>query len=93
MSCGGQNLTTCDVSASLKAVICQMNAKEMIRPLDDGLEICTRCGGRIRQLYAKNQNDVPYGWWPENRHEWRKESVTQVQVWRHLYHDVVCEPW
>ena len=54
-------LTTCDVSASSEAVICQMNAKEMIHPLDVGMEICIRCSGWIRQLYAKNQNDVPYG--------------------------------
>ena len=47
------DLTTCDVSACLEAVIFQMNAKEMIHPPDDGLGICIRCGGRIRQLYAK----------------------------------------
>ena len=71
-------LNTCDVSASLEAVICQMHAKEMIHPPDDGPKIHIRCGGRIRQLYAKNQNDVPHERWPENPHEWRKESVTQV---------------
>ena len=46
VNCGGW--TTCDVSASPKAFICQMHVKEMIRPLDDGPEIHIRCGGRIR---------------------------------------------
>ena len=46
-------LTICDVSASLVVVICQMHAKEMIRPLDDGSGTCIRCGGRIRHLYAE----------------------------------------
>ena len=64
-------LNICDVSASLETIICQMHAKEMIRSLDDAPEICIRCGGWIRQLYAKKQNDVPYGKWPENLHEWR----------------------
>ena len=64
-------LTTCDVNASPEAFICQMHAKEMIFPPDNGLEICIRCNGWIRQLYAKNQNDVSYRWWPENPHEWR----------------------
>ena len=64
-------LTTCDVSASSEAVICQMHAKEMICSSDDGPEICIRCDGWIRQLYAKNQNDVPYERWPKNKHEWR----------------------
>ena len=47
------DLTTCDVSASPVVVICQMHAKEMIRPLDDGPGTHIRCGGWIRQLYAK----------------------------------------
>ena len=64
------NLTTCDVSAILEVVVFQMYAQEMIRSSDDGLEICIRCGGRIRQLYDKNQNDVPYGKWPKNLREW-----------------------
>ena len=59
------------MSASLEAVICEMPPKEMIRPLDDGPEFFIRCSGQIRQLYAKNQNDVPYERWPENPHEWR----------------------
>ena len=46
-------LTTYDVSASLEAVICQMHAKEMIRPLGDGPDIHVRCGGWIRQLYVE----------------------------------------
>ena len=64
------DLTTCGVSASPEAIICQMHAKEMIRPPDDGPEIRIRCGGWIRQLYAKNKNDVPDGRWPENPHDW-----------------------
>ena len=42
------DLTTCDVSASTERVICQMHAKEMIRPSDDGPGIRIRCGGWIR---------------------------------------------
>ena len=72
------DLTTSDVSEISEVVIWIMHAKEMIRSLDDGPNIRIRCGGRIRWLYAKNQNDVPYEWWPENPHEWRKASVTQV---------------
>ena len=64
-------LTTCGVSASPEAVILKMHAKEMIRLPDDGPEIRIRCGGQIRQLYAINQNDVPYRRWPKNLHEWR----------------------
>ena len=63
------DLTTCDVSASPKAVICQMHAKEMIYIPNDGMNIHIRCGGWSRQL--KNKNDVPYGRWPENPHEWQ----------------------
>ena len=64
------DLTTCDVSASLEVVICQIHAREMIHISDDGLNTCIRCGGWSRQLCVKNQNDVPYGRWPENLHEW-----------------------
>ena len=56
-------LTTCDVSASLEALICQIHANKMIHFLDDGLEIRLRCGGRSRQLCVKiqnkNKNGVP----------------------------------
>ena len=54
-------LTTCDVRASQEEVICQIHAREIIRLP----EIRIRCGGWSRQLYVKNQNDVPYGRWPE----------------------------
>ena len=47
------DLTTCDVSASLEAIICQMHATEMICPMGDGPETRVRCGGCIRQLYTK----------------------------------------
>ena len=47
------DLTTCDVSESPEVVICQMHAKEMIRPPDDGLTIHIRCGGWSRQLCVK----------------------------------------
>ena len=46
-------MTTCDVSASLEAVIFQIHAKEMIYLLDDGLDICIRCGGWSIQLCVK----------------------------------------
>ena len=65
------DLTTCDVSASPEAVICQMDAKEIICLPDDGLDFRIRCGGRSRQLICKNKNDVPYGMWLENPHEWQ----------------------
>ena len=65
------DLTTCDVSAIPESVICQMHAKEMICPSDDGTEIRIRCGGQGRQLYVKNQNDVPSRQWPRNPHDWR----------------------
>ena len=52
-------LTTCDVSASPEAVICQMHAKEMIHPLGNGLGTYIRCGGWSGHLCVKNQNDVP----------------------------------
>ena len=42
------DLTTCDVNAILEEVICQMHAKEMIHPPDDGPRIRIRCGGLIR---------------------------------------------
>ena len=42
------DLTTCDVSASPEAVICQIHAKEMIHLSNDGLDIYIRCGGWIR---------------------------------------------
>ena len=48
-----KDLTTCDVSASLEAIICQMHATKMIRPLGDGLETQLRCGGWIRKLYTE----------------------------------------
>ena len=54
------DLTTCDVSASLGAVICQIHAREINHFLDNGPQICVRCGGWSRQLYVtKNKNDVP----------------------------------
>ena len=53
VSCGVTNLTTCDVSASLEVFICQMHAKEMIRPMGNCMGTRIRCGGWIRQLYAK----------------------------------------
>ena len=66
-----EDLTTCDVSASTEEVICEMHAKEMTRPPENGLEIHIRCGGWSRKLCVKNQNDVPYGQWPKSPHEWR----------------------
>ena len=39
------DLTTCDVSASPRVVICQIHAREIIHFLDNGPEICLRCGG------------------------------------------------
>ena len=65
-----KDLTTCDVSASLEVVICQIHAKEMIHLPDDGLDICIRCGGRSRQLHVtKIKMMFLNGQWPENPHE------------------------
>ena len=47
------DLTTCDVSAIWKGVMCQIHAKEMISPPGGGLGTRIWCGGQIRQLYAK----------------------------------------
>ena len=47
------DLTTCDVSVSPEAVICQIHVREIIYFLDNGLEIRVRCGGWIRQLYVE----------------------------------------
>ena len=63
------DLTTCDVSASLEVVICQIHAKEMIRLSDDGPEICIRCSGRSRWLYAIIKMMFLNERWPENPYE------------------------
>ena len=42
------DLTTCDVSASMEAVICLIHAKEMICPSGDGPDTHIRCSGWIR---------------------------------------------
>ena len=47
------NLTTCDVSASPEAVICQIHAKEMMCLLGDRPESRIRCGGQGRWLKIK----------------------------------------
>ena len=43
-------MTTCDVSASPEAVICQIHAKEMIRLSDDGSDIYIKYNGWSRWL-------------------------------------------
>ena len=63
-------MTTCDVSASLEAVICQIHEKEMICFPDDGPEIHIRCGGWSRRLYVtKIKMMFLNERWPENPHE------------------------
>ena len=46
------DLTTCDVSVSPGALICQIHAGKINRFVDNGLEIRVRCGGWSRQLYV-----------------------------------------
>ena len=38
------DLTTCDVSASLGALICQIHARKVNHFVDSGPEVCVRCG-------------------------------------------------
>ena len=38
------DLTTCDVSASPGALICQIHARKKNRFVDSGPEVCVRCG-------------------------------------------------
>ena len=78
-------LTTCDVSASLRALICQIHTREIKGFVDDGPDVHVRFGGKDNYKY-KNKSKITFlnGWWPENSHELRSRSVIQVQVCRHL---------
>ena len=49
------DLTTCDVSASPGAFICQIHAHEIICFVDNGPDVYVRCGRRSRQLCVKIQ--------------------------------------
>ena len=57
------NLTTCDVSASLGAFICQIHARKRNHFVDSGPEVRVRCGKWKRQLCVniqnKSKNDIP----------------------------------
>ena len=48
------DLTTCDVSTSPEAFICQICVRKINCFLDDGLDVRVRCGEWKRQLYVKN---------------------------------------
>ena len=50
------DLNTCDVSVSLRAVLCQIHARKINRFVDNGPEFRVRCGGWRRQLCVKIQN-------------------------------------
>ena len=50
------DLTTYDVSASPATVLCQIHARKINHFVDNGPEICVRCGEWGRQLCVKIQN-------------------------------------
>ena len=51
-------MTTCDVSASLGALICQIHARRINFFVDNGTEVRVRCGGWRRQLRVKIQKKL-----------------------------------
>ena len=63
------DLTTCDVSTSMGALICQIHAIKINHFVHNGPEIRIRCGGWRRRLYAKIKIMFLNGQWIENLHE------------------------
>ena len=59
-------LTTCDVSASPRELICQIHARKIKGFVDDGPDVCVRCSGKDNYKY-KNKSKITFlnGWWPE----------------------------
>ena len=55
------DLTTCDVSASLGVVLCQIHARKINHFVDNGPEVRVRCSGWSRQLCVKIQNKTKNG--------------------------------
>ena len=83
------NLTTCDVSTSPEALICQIHARQIKGFVDDGPDVCVRCGGKDKY---KNKSKITFlnGRWPKNSHDLWLGSVIQVQVCRHLHRHVMA---
>ena len=54
-------LTTCDVSASPGALICQIRSRKIIFFVDNGPKVHVRCGGWRRKICAKIQNKKKNG--------------------------------
>ena len=89
------DLTTCDVSASLGAVICQIRTRKINCFVDSGPEVHVRCSEWSKQLCVKIKNKTKNmvtlnGWWPDNPHEQQQGRVIQVQVHRHLHRHVLA---
>ena len=49
------NLTTCDVSTSLEAFICQIHARKIKGFVDDGLDVRIRCGEKDNYKYKNKK--------------------------------------
>ena len=64
------DLTTCIISTSPKALICQIHARKIKGFVDDGPDVRVRCGGKDNYKY-KNKSKITFlnGWWPKNSHE------------------------
>ena len=60
------NLTTCDVSASPGALICQIHARKIKGFVDNGSIVHIRCGGKDNYKY-KNKSKITFlnRQWPE----------------------------
>ena len=66
------DLTTCDVSTSLRELICQIHARKIKGFVDNVPDVCVRFGGKDNYKY-KNKSKITFlnGRWPENSPELR----------------------
>ena len=73
------DLTTCDVSTSPEALICQIHARKIKGFVDNGLDVHVRCIGKDNYKY-KNKSKITFlnGRWPKNAHELRSSILIQV---------------
>ena len=64
------DLTTCNVSASPGALLCQIHIRKINGFGDDGPDVRVRCGGKYNYKY-KNKSKITFlnEWWPEKSHE------------------------
>ena len=53
------NLTTCDVSTSPEAFICQIYARKIKGFMDDGPDVRVRCSGKDNYKY-KNKSKITF---------------------------------